>query len=144
MDGQSQQPPSGQASSSRSAGIICSAVNRSCLRMLHRIQTGNLDNSSEPRYLTSNLPFACFAQSIAGGCLEDCVCQNIVVSLALAFPSSHLQAKPILLHAAANQPIFVTLGQCISALMQKRQFACRHWTRKLSPLQQCTATALLG
>jgi len=70
----------------------------------HTIQTGNLDNSSEPRYLTSNLPFACFAQSIAGGCLEDCVCQNIVVSLALAFPSSHLQAKPNLLHAAANQP----------------------------------------
>lgn len=125
MDGQSQQPPSGQASSSRSAGTICSAANRSCLEMLHTMQTGNLDNSSEPRYLTSNLPFACAAQSIAGGCLEDSVCQNIIVSLALAFPSSHLRAKPILLHAAANQAIVVTLGQCIHALRQKRQFVCQ-------------------
>ncbi len=125
MDGQSQQPPSGQASSSRSAGTICSAANRSYLRVLHTVQTGNLDNSSEPRYLTSNLPFACFAQSIADGCLEDCVGQNIIISFALAFPSSHLQAKPIFLHAAANQAIVVTLGQCISARMQQRQFAYR-------------------
>ena len=75
-----------------------------------------MKTSTAVSYLASNLPFALCAQTIADGSFEHCVCQGVVVRLALSLTSPYLH------QVASNVPSVTILvdGSDVGASIQAR------------------------